>query len=186
MSPLPKQSLRRSRAGRKKAGRVRRHQARATYRQRCSSNANSLRAQNRLEIRKSVRPFKGISCDDNSNLICPARQSDLRFVARCQGPLSSSATSATKSAQSRLLEAIRSRWHLREDRYCRKVRRDFALPRAARPRFPRTRRWSTIAHDRTSRGKSDQAICKRMNKLRMCPLDCQRTVIYVRDLSSRS
>jgi len=28
---------------------------------------------------------------------------------------------------------------------------------------PRTRCWSTIAHDRTSRGKSDQAICTRMN-----------------------
>jgi hypothetical protein len=40
-----------------------------------------------------------------------------------------------------------------------------------------------IAHDRTSRGKSDQAICKRMNKLRMSPVDCQRTVIYVGDLS---
>jgi tartrate dehydratase beta subunit/fumarate hydratase class I family protein len=49
----------------------------------------------------------------------------------------------------------------------------------ARSASPRTRRWSTIAHDRTSRGKSHQAICKRMNKLRMSPVDCQRTVIYV-------
>jgi predicted secreted Zn-dependent protease len=40
----------------------------------------------------------------------------------------------------------------------------------ARSASPCTRRWSTIAHDRTSRGKSDQAICKRMNKLRMSPL----------------
>ena len=53
----------------------------------------------------------------------------------------------------------------------------------ARSASPRTRRWSTIAHDRTSRGKSDQAICTRMNKLRMSPVDCQRTVIYVGNLS---
>ena len=53
----------------------------------------------------------------------------------------------------------------------------------ARSASPRTRRLSTIAHDRTSRGKSDQAICTRMNKLRMSPVDCQRTVIYVGNLS---
>src|SRR6516225_2296340 len=44
-------------------------------------------------------------------------------------------------------------------------------PRLARSASPRTRRWSTIAHDRTSRGKSDQEICKSM--LRMSPDDCQ-------------
>jgi hypothetical protein len=53
----------------------------------------------------------------------------------------------------------------------------------ARSASPRTRRWSTIAHDRTSRGKSDQAICTRMNKLRMSLVDCQRTVMYVGNLS---
>jgi hypothetical protein len=48
---------------------------------------------------------------------------------------------------------------------------DLAATLARSSASPRTRRWITIAHDRTSRGKSDQAICKRMNKLRMSHLD---------------